>query len=44
MADTKYLKDNLKGFVPVEVAGGIMDARGLMASICLGAQSVPDDP
>ena len=30
MADTKYLKDNLKGFVPVEVAGGIMDeiARG----------------
>ncbi|WP_250673533.1 phage major capsid protein [Paraclostridium ghonii] len=30
MADTKYLKDNLKGFVPVEVAPGIMDeiARG----------------
>ena len=30
MADTKYLKDNLKGFVPVEVAGRIMDeiARG----------------
>ena len=30
MADTKYSKDNLKGFVPVEVAGGIMDeiARG----------------
>ena len=30
MADTNYLKDNLKGFVPVEVAPGIMDeiARG----------------
>lgn len=30
MADTNFLKDNLKGFVPVEVAPGIMDeiARG----------------
>ena len=30
MADEKYLKDNLKGFVPTEVAPGIMDeiARG----------------
>lgn len=30
MADTSFLKDNLKGFVPVEVAPGIMDeiARG----------------
>lgn len=30
MADTNYLKDNLKGFVPTEVAAGIMDeiARG----------------
>lgn len=30
MADTNYLKDNLKGFVPTEVVAGIMDeiARG----------------
>lgn len=30
MADDKYLKDNLKGFVPTELANGIMDeiARG----------------
>lgn len=30
MADTTFLKDNLKGFVPTEVAAGIMDevARG----------------
>lgn len=30
MADTNYLKDNLKGFVPTKVAAGIMDeiARG----------------
>ncbi len=30
--------DNVK--IPVVAAGGIMDGRGLMASICLGAQGV----
>ncbi|WP_010283182.1 NAD(P)H-dependent flavin oxidoreductase [Bacillus timonensis] len=30
--------DNIR--IPIIAAGGIMDARGLMASICLGAQAV----